>query len=193
MSIVLATSNRGKVLEFKDLMGDFDIKAFSEVIDEFEIEESANSFKGNAIIKAQAVYDALDDDSYTVISDDSGISVPILNHEPGIYSARYAGIGASSIENLNKLISSLKDKNIKRTKAYYSCAICMVNKFGVNTVHGFMYGDVIDEAKGSRGFGYDPMFIPQGYKETVAQLDDEVKSKISHRAKAVEFLKILLG
>ncbi|MGB5966527.1 MAG: non-canonical purine NTP pyrophosphatase, partial [Sulfurimonadaceae bacterium] len=108
MKIVLATSNKGKVREIKAMCTDFDVVAFSEIIEPFEIVEDAPTFKGNALLKAKAVYDALDDEEAIVLSDDSGISVDALDGAPGIYSARYGGEDASDKDNLYKVMDTLK-------------------------------------------------------------------------------------
>jgi len=126
------------------------------------------------------------------VSDDSGITVPALEYQPGIYSARYAGEKAGDRENLNKLISELRKRNIKRSPAYYTAAIAIVSKAGEYVVHGWMHGDVIDEARGEKGFGYDPVFIPWGFDLTLGELDEGVKAGISHRAQAVKLAVPLL-
>jgi len=192
LKIILASANKGKVKEFKSWMNDFEVLAFSEVMEPFDIIEDGNSFKENALIKARAVYEKLEDKSSIVISDDSGISVNILNHQPGIYSARYAGDGATSNENLDKLIKTLQDKNIQTTPAYYTAAIAIVCQKGEFCVHGWMYGNVIADKRGNNGFGYDPCFIPLGFDGTLGELDENVKKELSHRSKALKLAKILL-
>jgi len=182
MQLVLASGNSGKIREFKQLLGD-EIKAFSELMEAFEIIEDGDTFAENALIKARAIYEKLGE-SYLVISDDSGISVPLLGHAPGIYSARYAGEDATAQQNLDKLILEV-GKRTDQTPAYYTAAIAIVSKYGEYVVHGWMHGDVIAEARGNNGFGYDPMFIPEGYDQTLAELGDEVKAGISHRHKAL--------
>ena len=182
MQLVLASGNSGKIREFKQLLGD-GIKAFSEIIEAFEIIEDGNTFAENALIKARAIYEKLGE-NYLVISDDSGISVPLLGDIPGIYSARYAGEDATAKQNLEKLISEV-GKQTDRTPAYYTAAIAIVSRYGEYVVHGWMHGDVIAESRGNHGFGYDPMFIPEGYEQTLAELGDEVKAEISHRHKAL--------
>lgn len=192
MKIILASSNKGKLKELKAWMEDFEVYAFSEVMTPFEIVEDGDSFKENALIKARAVYEALDDKSAIVMSDDSGISVDVLGHIPGIYSARYAGEGASSEQNLDKLITTLKEKNITKTPAYYTAAIGIVCEKGEFCVHGWMYGNVIDDKRGDKGFGYDPMFIPDGFDKTLGELDESVKKELSHRSQALSLAKIIL-
>jgi XTP/dITP diphosphohydrolase len=189
MQIVLASSNRGKIKEIKKYFGN-DVIAFSDLITPFEIEENGNSFKENAIIKAKAIYEKLP--NHIIIADDSGISVPILGNIPGIYSARFAGSDATDKDNLNKLINELKKNNISKTPAFYTSAIAIASPYGIYTTHGFMYGNVIDEARGDKGFGYDPMFIPNGYDKTLGELDEEIKKSISHRTKALNLAKYIL-
>jgi len=195
MHIVLATGNKGKLREFKQMCED-EVVAFSELLGEFDIVEDGDTFAANALIKARAIYEKLGEE-YLVISDDSGISLPILDGAPGIYSARYAGEGATDKENLHKLIEALKEKGLKTTPAYYTAAIAIVSKYGEYVVHGWMHGDVIDEARGDKGFGYDPIFIPAGFDKTLGELDDAVKKKISHRAQALKLaqpiIKMLKG
>ncbi|PNV82647.1 MAG: non-canonical purine NTP pyrophosphatase, RdgB/HAM1 family [Sulfurimonas sp.] len=192
MKLVLATSNKGKVREIKALCEDFEIIPYSELIDEFEIVEDGDDFKENALIKARAVFKALNDENVIVLADDSGISVDILDGKPGIYSARYAGAGATDKDNLHKLIDAIKEKNVKSSSAHYTAAIAIVTKESQYSVHGWMHVEVITKALGDKGFGYDPMFIPLGYDKTLGQLDDETKKRLSHRSKALNLAKIIL-
>ncbi len=192
MKIILASGNRGKIKEIKELMSDFEVLAYSDIIEPFEIEESGKTFKENALIKAKAVYEKLHNKSDIVIADDSGISVPSLGGIPGIYSARFAKKGASDKENLLKLINELKKNGITKTQAYYTAAIAIVTKDKEYSVHGWMHGDVIDHARGDGGFGYDPMFIPLGYDKTLGELEENIKKKFSHRSKALKLAKIIL-
>ena len=196
MKIVLATGNRGKVREFKQMF-DENVTAFSELLGEFDIVEDGDTFAQNALIKARTIYEKLKlsypNEEYLVVSDDSGISVPALGGIPGIYSARYAGVEATDKDNLYKLIDALKEVNLKTTPAYYTASIAIVSKYGEYVVHGWMHGDVVDEAIGEKGFGYDPMFKAKGFSKTLAQLNDDVKSAISHRGKALELAKPIIG
>jgi len=192
VKLVLATSNKGKVREIKALCTEYEVIPYSELIEEFEIIEDADSFKENALIKARAVFKALNDDSVIVIADDSGISVDALDGAPGIYSARYGGVGADDKDNLKKLMNDIKNTGVKSSPAHYTAAIAIVTKNSEQCVHGWMYGVAQSEAKGEGGFGYDPMFIPLGYDKTLGELDDEVKKKLSHRSKALSLaLKII--
>jgi len=190
--LILATSNKGKVREIKALCEDFEVIAYSEIIDEFEIIEDGADFKENALIKARAVFNALSEDDIVVIADDSGISIDILDNKPGIYSARYAGESATDKDNLYKVIDEIKAKKVESSPAHYTAAIAIVTKNSEYVVHGWMYGEAIAKAVGDGGFGYDPMFIPLGYDKTLGELDDEVKKSLSHRAKALSLAKIIL-
>ncbi|WP_281951580.1 RdgB/HAM1 family non-canonical purine NTP pyrophosphatase [Nitrosophilus kaiyonis] len=194
MKVILATSNKGKIKEIKEILNIKNIIPYKDILGNLEIEENGKTFKENALIKARTIYEKIKDKypNAIVISDDSGISVPALNNEPGIYSARYAGANATDKDNLYKLINELKKRDIKKTKAYYTAAVAIVSKVGEFVVHGWMHGYVIDEARGDKGFGYDPMFIPKGFDKTLGELDNEIKSKISHRAKALKLAKMIL-
>lgn len=191
MKIVLATGNKGKLREFKN-MCDVEVIAFSEILGEIDIVEDSDTFKGNALIKARTIYKKLEDENAIVISDDSGISVPLLGGAPGIYSARYAGVGASDKENLYKLRDAIKELEVEQTPAYYTAAIAIVSKHGEYVVHGWMHGNVLNSTRGEKGFGYDPMFVPNGYDKTLGELDDEIKKKISHRGKALRLAKPII-
>lgn len=194
MEIVLATSNKGKLREFKQ-MCQSDIVAFQELLGEIEIEETQDSFEGNAVLKAQEIYTRLTHQypyEYIVVSDDSGLVVDALGGEPGIYSARYAGANANDEANMQKLIDTLTQKSLTSSKAHYTCAIAIVSKYGTYCVHGWMHGTLNTLRKGNGGFGYDPLFTPDGYTQTMAEMDLEIRSKISHRAKALQLAKPII-
>lgn len=192
MRVVLATSNKGKVREIIELLHDREVFPYTDLMEGFEIIEDGNTFKDNALIKARVVYTALGDSDAIVIADDSGISVDALDGAPGIYSARYGGENASDKDNLNKLIDAIKAKGIDGSQAHYTAAIAVVSREGERCVHGWMHGRVITSPRGENGFGYDPMFIPDGYEATLGELGDEVKKGLSHRSKALELAKILI-
>lgn len=192
MKLVLATSNKGKVREIKALCKEYDVIPYTELIDEFEIIEDADTFQENALIKARAVYKALGEGNVVVLADDSGISVDVLDGAPGIYSARYGGENADDKDNLKKLMQDIKVKGVTNSPAHYTAAIAIVTKDIEKTVHGWMYGTAITEAKGEGGFGYDPMFIPLGYDKTLGELDEGVKKKLSHRSQALHLIGKIL-
>lgn len=192
MKVVLATSNKGKVREIIELLHDREVFPYTDVIEGFEIIEDGDTFKENALIKARAVYAALGDEEAIVMADDSGISVDALGGEPGIYSARYGGEGSSDKDNLNKVVNELKAKGTESSKAHYTAAIAVVSKEGERCVHGWMHGKVIITPRGENGFGYDPIFIPEGFEKTLGELDGNVKVNLSHRSKALNLAKILI-
>ena len=198
MKLVLATGNKGKLREIQALCHGYEVLPYSELIEEFEIVEDGESFKENALIKARAVYDALAnapqgyDKDVIVIADDSGISVDALDGKPGIYSARYGGKNANDKDNLNKLMQDIKASGVNSSPAHYTAAIAIVTKTSEQCVHGWMYGEALTEARGEGGFGYDPMFVPEGFNKTLGELDDALKKKLSHRSKALSLaLKII--
>ncbi|MFA6189440.1 MAG: RdgB/HAM1 family non-canonical purine NTP pyrophosphatase [Sulfuricurvum sp.] len=192
MRIVLATSNKGKVREIKELLHDREVFPYTDLMEGFEIVEDGDTFKENALIKARAVYRVLGDENAVVVADDSGISVDVLGGAPGIYSARYAGEGCSDKDNLNKLVDAVKHAEVESSSAHYTAAIAIVSKEGESCVHGWMHGNVSIYPRGENGFGYDPIFIPTGHTLTLGELDSEVKVEISHRSKALHLAKILI-
>lgn len=195
MKIVLATGNKGKIAEFEKLMPNYEVIAYKELIGDYEVVEDKDSFQGNAIKKAEEIYKVLLSKGFgdvIVISDDSGLSVPILNNEPGIYSARYAGEGSSDNDNNEKLIMKLKEKNLYETPAFYTACIAIIYKNETYSVHGWMHGNVIPEQRGQGGFGYDPMFIANGFDKTLGELGYEAKKDFSHRTKALNLAKKVL-
>lgn len=194
MKIIIASSNQGKIKEIKKFFN-MDTYAYSEIMDYFDIVEDADTFKGNAILKAEAINNKLtleQKKEFIVLSDDSGITVPSLGNVPGIYSARYAGTNATSKDNLAKLINTLKENNLDKTPAYYTCAIAVIANDRLSTTHGWMHGNVIDEERGTNGFGYDPMFIPEGFNTTLGEMSEDIKKELSHRTQALNLAKYFI-
>jgi len=205
MKIVLATSNLDKVKEIKEFLKGYEIYALSEVVKPFEIVEDGSSFQENALIKSKAVFAKLKElgleSEFISLSDDSGISVDALGGEPGIYSARYSDIdesgkmaakNATDESNRAKLICRLNSLNLQSSLAHYTACIAISSKFGDYTTHGFMYGEAISQERGTNGFGYDALFIPNGFNKTLGELDNETKLKISHRSKGLELANFVL-
>lgn len=196
MKIVLATNNMDKVREIKAYYTEFEVVALKEICKPFEIEENGISFYENAMIKARAVYARVKElgleNECIALSDDSGISVDALGGRPGIYSARYSGESATDASNRAKLITELNKLGLSQSNAFYTACIGICSKYGEYGVHGFMHGKVIDKELGSSGFGYDFMFIPNGFDKTVGQLDESVKLQISHRSKGLRLAKPVL-
>jgi XTP/dITP diphosphohydrolase len=198
LKIILASGNKGKLSEIKDNLLDFEIVPYFELIQKIDIDEDKNTFEGNAIKKAMCIYEKMKsmmNETDYILSDDSGISVDILNAEPGVHSARYANKNknepnASDSENVKFLLKNLKSKNTSSSPAFYTAVLVLVNYKGeYKCFDGYMKGKVINEIIGTNGFGYDPIFIPNGYKTTLGEMNFEQKQKISHRYKALEKLK----
>ena len=180
--IIFATKNGGKFREVKKLFDSTDIELIS--LKDFDnipdIDENGNTFIENATIKAMEIYKLF---KRPVIADDSGLSVEALNGAPGVVSARYAGEDASDKENNFKLLKEL-EKFEEPYKAKFVCASVYYNGKELISACGEMHGKIIKEARGSNGFGYDPLFVPDGYILTNGELELSEKNKISHRAKA---------
>ncbi|EQA4644750.1 RdgB/HAM1 family non-canonical purine NTP pyrophosphatase [Campylobacter coli] len=194
MKILLATSNKHKVIELKEFLKEFEIYAFAEILTAFEIEENGNSFKENALIKARAVFNALDENQkneFIVLSDDSGICVDVLGGKPGIYSARFSGKGDDK-SNRDELVKQMRVLGFEKSKVHYVAAIALVSLEGEWTMHGTMHGHVINTERGENGFGYDSLFIPKGFDKTLAELSHNEKNQLSHRFKALELTRIVL-
>jgi len=197
MNIILASANKGKINEIQSWLINHNVIPYSDILGVFDIPETGETFQENAIIKAQTVNKKLQEikykEEYIVISDDSGITVPAINNEPNIYSARYAGLGATDKENNAKLISRLNEKNFLKTKAFYTACLAISYNNKIYTTHGWMHGDVINEEMGKDGFGYDPLFIPNGFENTLGILEKSVKKELSHRSKALSLAMKVIG
>ncbi len=185
--ILFATTNKGKLKEIKsilDLQG-LEIISLSDFPAIPEIEETGSTFEENAFIKAEAVMHLFD---IPVIADDSGLEVDILNGAPGIYSARYAGADKGEKQNMEKLLRELTPFGFPQ-KARFVCAAAFVNGHTRFCETGTMEGKIIASPRGSGGFGYDPVFIADGFELTNAELELKVKNSISHRRKAFEKIR----
>lgn len=191
--IVLATGNKHKVKEIKDILKEMPLKVLS--IADFknvpEVVEDGATLEDNAVKKAKTAALFL---KKWVLSDDTGLEVEYLNGEPGVYSARWAGPGCSYEDNNKKLLNMLKDVPEKKRKACFKCVIAISDPEGrVITAEGKIDGIISTEISGTNGFGYDPLFFVPSQKKTFAELSSEVKNKISHRANAlIEAKKIIL-
>ena len=191
--LVIATGNTHKTEEIRKLLGPYikiieDLKSYPEID---EIEETGRTFEENASLKASAVGEFLGENSL-VLSDDSGLEVCALSGEPGVFSARYAGENASDDENRKKLLQKLNeiDSDMSDWSASFKCVMTLVkgsNKLA--TFEGSVQGTICDEERGENGFGYDSIFIPEGYENTFAELCSETKNSISHRYRALEAFK----
>ncbi len=185
--LIIASSNKGKIIEFQKILPDFECIPQS-VFNISDVEETGKDFEENAILKAK---NAFIKTNISSIGDDSGLIVPAINNEPGLYSARYAGLNATDSDNRNKLISKLKDNKLESTYAYFFCCIVAVGIKGQNEIivcDGKVEGEVRTIERGEKGFGYDPMFYPKGYSESFAELNSLEKNNISHRGQALKKL-----
>jgi XTP/dITP diphosphohydrolase len=189
--IILATSNSGKIKELQDLLSP--ISCISQASLSIQSpEETGLSFVENAILKARH---ASLISGKPALADDSGLVVPILNGEPGIYSARYAGNNASDEDNIHLLLQNLEDIPQNERQAYFYCAIALVMHAKDPTpmiATGQFQGQISQYPSGQNGFGYDPVFYVPEYQCTVAELPATIKNKISHRAKALSQLRLIL-
>lgn len=188
--ILIATKNKGKVKEFKALFNKFNVKVQSlhDFGDHFpEIEETGKTFKENAQLKAEEIAKLL---NQAVIADDSGLVIDSLDGRPGVYSARYAGERATDEENNEKVLQELAGIFEDKRTARFVCVLALATP-GEETVftQGTCEGTIATSPAGENGFGYDPIFIPDGYKITLAQLENEEKNRISHRFYALKSLE----
>ena len=186
VTIVLATRNQGKVRELAEPLRAFGLRVVG--LDAFpdlpEVEESGTTFEENALLKAREVSKRT---GLVAIADDSGLEVDALNGAPGVYSARYAeGEGHDAQANMRKLLHELEGK--ENRKAQFRTAISLILDGKEYLFEGVIKGEIIKEKRGDSGFGYDPIFKPEGYEQTFAELGNEIKNKISHRALAVQKL-----
>ena len=183
MDIVIASNNKNKIREIKEILSDLDInfKSLNDINFNHDIEENGTSFEANAYIKAKTIFDYC---HLPVIADDSGLCCEALNGEPGVYSHRYAGNMCDDTKNNLKLIENIKDKENKNAK--FVCAICFINQNGKESiVTGTCEGKIILTPRGNNGFGYDPYFYLEGKNKTMAELENTEKNSISHRKKAL--------
>ena len=193
MKLVLATRNKGKIAEIKEILADFqaiELLSLADFPDLPKIEETGTTFKENAILKAKTIAKLT---GYLTLADDSGLTVEYLNGAPGVYSARYAGENATDAENNAKLLKALEGVPWGKRKAAFVCVIALCWPQGeCYTCEGRCEGIIALEPKGSYGFGYDPLFYVPAYGKTMAELEPEIKNQISHRAMALKALIPLL-
>ena len=186
MDLIIASNNKGKIIEYKNILEPLGFKVYSqsEKNINIEVEETGTTFEENAILKAQAIYDIT---HCPVLSDDSGLEVEALNNEPGIYSARYKGAKTDE-ERRTVILKALE--GINNRKARFTSCICYINELGEKHLFkGVWKGTIAQKEEGSNGFGYDPIFISEDSNgKTTASLPIEFKEKYSHRAKAVQML-----
>ena len=189
--IIVATGNAHKVEEIEILLEGAPVKIESARVcgGMPDVDENGDTFAANARIKAEALKAQAPSDAW-VLADDSGLEVYALDGAPGIYSARYAGAGSTDQKNVDKLLGTLGGVAGGARGARFKCVLCLIGPDGlVDFFEGSCEGRIALQQSGESGFGYDPVFIPEGYKQSFAELGDGIKSELSHRAKAVLALR----
>lgn len=183
--LVFATNNAHKLDEIRAILGDrVEVLSLKDIHCEADIPETADTLEGNAALKAEYIYKNYGLDCF---ADDTGLEVEALGGAPGVYSARYAGgEGHDSEANMKKLLVELEGKTNR--KAQFRTAICLIEGGTEHLFEGAVKGEIIEKKRGCSGFGYDPVFVPEGYTETFAEMGNEEKNKISHRARATQKL-----
>jgi len=183
MKLVFATNNIHKLVEVRTLLKDYQILSLQDIGCYEDIPETQETIKGNAIQKAEYVTQKY---GYYCFADDSGLEVDALNGAPGVYSARYAGSDCNVKDNVKKLLKALKEK--ENRVAQFKTVVALTTQTHTETFEGICKGRILTENYGDKGFGYDPVFKPDGYNKTFAQMMQEEKSAISHRGKAIRQL-----
>jgi XTP/dITP diphosphohydrolase len=194
MDLLFASSNKNKIKEITALLAKgYSLSGLHDIGVEQEIPETGKTIKENSLLKAQYVVDFLKNKNKTmaVFADDSGLEVEALNNAPGVYSARYAGIPKSDEANNKKLLEELKSETSR--KARFVTVITLIVEGVIHYFEGEVQGVITLEPSGTNGFGYDPLFIPDGYSQTFADLSPETKNAISHRGKALQKLILFLN
>lgn len=184
IKLIFATNNKHKLSEVQSIFGEnYLILGLQDINCDYDIPETETTLEGNALLKARYVWD-----NYKVacFADDTGLEVKALNNAPGVYSARYAGEQKSSEDNVIKLLHELE--RVETRKARFRTSVAYIKDGKEYLFDGIIEGSIIRERRGSSGFGYDPVFMPNGYTQTFAELGDDVKNKISHRALAINKL-----
>lgn len=187
--LVFATNNKHKLDEVKKITsGHFEIISLKDINCNEDIPETADTLEGNALQKAHYVKEHY---GYDCFADDTGLEVETLDNAPGVYSARYAGPGHDAQANMEKLLHEMAGKTNR--KACFRTVIALLIEGKEYLFDGTIHGSIIEHKRGETGFGYDPVFMPDGYSQTFAELGDDVKNKISHRALAVQKLATFLS
>ncbi len=187
--LIFASGNKGKISEVKKIMApEFDIISMYDIGEVPEIIEDGDTFEANAFIKAESVYKMY---NKPVIADDSGLSVEQLNGRPGVFSARYAGENCTYEDNNKKLLIELSNLS-EPHRAMFICFAVYFDGLNRYSAEGNLTGRIIKEFRGKNGFGYDPVFVPNGYQTTLAEMNPDKKNSLSHRAIAFRELKKIL-
>lgn len=191
MKLVFATNNQHKLEEVSAILDNsIELLNLKDINCNTDIPETADTLEGNALLKAQYIYNNF---GINCFADDTGLEVEALNNEPGVYSARYAGENKNPEANMFKVLDNLREK--ENRKARFRTVIALILNGKEYLFEGIINGKITNSKQGSAGFGYDPIFMPEGYNETFAELGNNIKNKISHRALAInklyDFLKTI--
>lgn len=188
MKLYFATNNIHKLKEVQEVVGDsFQIESMRSLGINEDIPEDQQTLEGNALQKARFLYDRTGESCF---ADDTGLEVDALNGAPGVYSARYAGEAKNSLDNMTLLLKNMS--GIQHRKARFRTVIALILNGKEYLFEGVVNGTIAEEPRGTAGFGYDPLFVPDGYSTTFAEMDSEAKNAISHRGRAVEKLAAFL-
>lgn len=189
MKLVFATNNQHKLDEVRSILsGQVEIVSLSDIDCHDDIPETADTLEGNALLKARYIKDKF---GYDCFADDTGLEVEALDNAPGVYSARYAGPGHDAEANMNKLLCEMEGK--ENRKARFRTVIALIAGDQEYLFEGIVNGSIIQERRGGSGFGYDPVFMPDSYTQTFAEMGNDEKNKISHRAEAIKKLTTFLS
>ena len=184
MKLVFTTNNKHKLEEVRAILGNsIEVLSLNDIDCHDDIPETADTLEGNALIKARHIYEKFGVDCF---ADDTGLEVEVLGGEPGVYSARYAGEECNPEANMYKLLQNLTGKNNRN--AQFRTVIALIIKGEEKLFNGIVKGSISNEKMGDAGFGYDPIFIPEGFSESFAQMTSDMKNSISHRYRATEEL-----
>jgi XTP/dITP diphosphohydrolase len=182
IQICLATNNQHKIVELQQMLSDtFEVKTLNEIGCFEEIEETGTTFEENSKIKADYIFNKY---GLNIIADDSGLEVEALNNEPGVFSARYGGLPTNHEKNISTLLLNLGDS--KNRNARFRTVITLIFEGSTYFFEGEINGSILNKKRGNEGFGYDPIFVPEGFNETFAEMDSIQKNKISHRGIAIQ-------
>lgn len=188
MKLNFATNNKHKLQEVREVLGDsFRVESLQSLGINEDIPEDQQTLEGNAMQKARFLYDRTGEDCF---ADDTGLEVEALNGAPGVYSARYAGESKNSLDNMALLLKNME--GVKNRKARFRTVIALILNGKEYLFEGVVNGVITEQPRGTAGFGYDPLFVPDGYTTTFAEMDSEAKNAISHRGLAVEKLAAFL-
>ena len=182
--LVFATNNEHKLRELGEILtGEFELLSLNDITCYDEIPETGNTLNDNASQKSFYIWDRYRMDCF---SDDTGLEIAALNNEPGVHSARYAGEGRNSNDNVDKVLSKMVD--VTDRKACFRCVISLIINGIEYQFDGRVDGEILTERRGTSGFGYDPIFCPEGYQQSFAEMDPSLKNSMSHRGRAVKKL-----